>query len=144
MVLTTTQVLQTMRKWWPRGFDEMACAIALRESAGDPMAFNGDSSTGDRSYGLLQINMLDKNVAALIDREVLKGRPETQLLDPDTNAQAGFVLSGGASVTPAQRIANMRLAWYFDRINADGSPSPYKTRYESHLPAVVLAAASLN
>ena len=38
-------------------------AIALRESAGDPNAFNGDAATGDRSYGLWQINMRDAGIA---------------------------------------------------------------------------------
>ena len=37
-----------------------AVAISHRESRWNPRAFNGNAKTGDKSYGLFQINMLDK------------------------------------------------------------------------------------
>lgn len=105
-------------------------AIALRESAGIPTAFNGNLATGDRSYGLLQINMKDPDVAALVYRDVLKIIPdpkirpeqlEAPLLDPVTNATAGFLLSNGG------RLALINEAWYINR------PGPYHDRYNLHL-----------
>ncbi|MFM7979883.1 MAG: hypothetical protein ACKPKO_11260, partial [Candidatus Fonsibacter sp.] len=37
---------------------KMAWAVAKSESNGRPMAYNGNRSTGDSSYGIFQINML--------------------------------------------------------------------------------------
>jgi hypothetical protein len=99
-------------------------AIALRESGGNPKAFNGNEKTGDRSYGLLQINMLDKNVAKLMEAH---GISEQALTDPEANARAGFLLWSG-------RTHNLDLAWYINRAG------PYKIRYESHLPEAQAAA----
>jgi hypothetical protein len=100
-------------------------AIALRESSGDPKAFNGNSLTGDRSYGLWQINMF-QGLAA--ERLKLFGLAHAeQLLDPATNAHAAFVLWGGKN-------KNLSTAWYIDH------PGPYQDRYESHLAAAQAAA----
>lgn len=100
-------------------------AIALRESAGVPDVFNGDAATGDRSYGLWQINMFAGLAAA---RMKLFGiSDEKQLLDPATNAKAAFILWGGKN-------RNLSMAWYIDH------PGPYQSRYEAHLPAAQAAA----
>lgn len=101
-------------------------AIALRESGGNPNALNTNTVTGDRSYGLLQINMLSLEVQTLVQKEVLKGADEKALLDPLTNAKAGFVLWGG-------KLSNLKLAWYIDR-------PVYMQRYEKQLPAAQAAA----
>lgn len=100
-------------------------AIALRESSGNPDAFNGDTKTGDRSYGLWQINMF----AGLADQrlKLFNIATENMLFDPAVNAHAAFVLWGG-------RNKNLSVAWYIDH------PGPYQTRYESHLPAAQAAA----
>lgn len=100
-------------------------AIALRESAGKADAFNGNASTGDRSYGLWQINMF-QGLAA--ERLKLFGLAHAeQLLDPATNAHAAFVLWAGKN-------KNLSVAWYIDH------PGVYRDRYESHLPAAQAAA----
>lgn len=100
-------------------------AIALRESGGDPNAFNGNQKTGDRSYGLWQINMLGNLAPA---RMKLFGiTEELQLLDPAINAWAAFRLWGGDN-------KNLSVAWYIDRGGA------YQARYELHLPAAQAAA----
>jgi hypothetical protein len=88
---------------------------------------NDDPATGDRSYGLLQINMADPNVAALVQSKVLLGSPEAGLLDPNRNAQAGFLMWGGNN-------SNLNVAWYINRAG------PYQDRYNSHLPAAQAAA----
>ena len=96
-------------------------AIAMRESGGVPTAFNGDSATGDRSYGLLQINLRDPNVAELIKRALPQvAADEKALFDPHTNARAGFLLWGGDN-------RNLDIAWYISR------PGLYQQRYRAHL-----------
>lgn len=141
MKLSEREIIQVMRKGgWGPYFDVMISAIALRESAGDPLAYNGNQATGDDSRGLLQLNLLH-NTQALMTLFGITDKQ--QLFDPVTNARAGWMLSGGEKVTPAQRLANMRIAWYFDRLNPDGTPTPYKTRYELHLGAVLAAAVQL-
>jgi hypothetical protein len=62
------------------------------------------------------------------------------LFDAATNARAAWHLSGGDTASPTQRLANMRLLWYIDRMNPDGTPSTYKVRYESHLAEIHAAA----
>jgi hypothetical protein len=124
MLLTTLQIFETMRK---AGFPSVVAvtmtAIALRESDGDPNAFNGDTATGDRSYGLLQINCLELGALAL----TLFGiQDEKELLDPNKNAHAGFVLWNRSN-------KNLDVAWYITR-------PVYKAKYESHLPAAQSAA----
>jgi len=130
MILTAAQILLYMKG---AGFPETVAvtmtAIALRESGGDPSAFNGDQATGDRSYGLLQINMKSPQVAALLNEKLLHGGDEKQLLDPITNAKAGFLLWGGDN-------KNLEIAWYINR-------GIYRMRYETYLPAAQQAALGL-
>jgi hypothetical protein len=103
-------------------------AIALRESSGDPNAFNGNAATGDNSFGLWQINMRDAGIAKLIQAKVLPPNADlSQLLDPALNAKAAFLLWG-------MNNRNLNVAW---RIS---TPGMYQTRYESHLPAAQAAA----
>lgn len=138
MILAPLQIVAVMHG---AGFPLEICttmtAIALRESGGNPAAVNINPLTKDRSYGLVQINMKDPNVAGLINRVVLKGRPETALLDPATNALAAFVLWNGSN-------SNLNIAWYIAHVNADGTPTAYKTRYEAHLPEAQAAVLAFN
>lgn len=65
-------------------------AIAQRESGGRSNAFNGNTKTGDQSYGLWQINMLGemgKKLAPIFGIDTYE-----QLFDPMTNARAAFTL----------------------------------------------------
>lgn len=100
-------------------------AIALRESAGNPTAFNGNINTHDRSFGLWQINMAGSLAAGRLKAFGISD--ENQLFDPATNAHAAFVLW-------ASKNKNLSVCWYIDR------PGIYKDRYESHLPAAQAAA----
>jgi len=127
--MTALEIYETMRR---AGFPPVVAvtmtAISLRESGGNPAAFNDNAATGDRSYGLLQINMKDANVAKLIKERVLSSAgDEKELLEPVTNARAGFLLWGGQN-------HNLDIAWYINR------PGIYRDRYESHLPAAQNAA----
>lgn len=130
-MLPALQIFETMRQ---AGFPPVVAvtmtAIALRESAGNPDAFNDNAATGDRSYGLLQINMLSPQVNALLSAKIPAiAADEKALLDPAVNAQAAFLLYGG-------HRNNLNIAWY---INHGGD---YQARYEAHLPAAQAAALS--
>jgi hypothetical protein len=68
-----------------------AWAIVMRESRGKPVAFNGDRTTADQSYGLFQINMLGYLGR---HRAELYGLDEyEELLDPVTNAAVAFQMT---------------------------------------------------
>ncbi len=74
-------------------------AIAMRESGGDPTAFNGNAGTGDNSYGLTQINMIGDLGPARLQQFGIASAD--QLFDPLTNARAAFILSeNGTDLTP--------------------------------------------
>ena len=90
-VVPTTDILGLALN---EGFSErdaiILTAIALAESSGKADAHNDDRSTGDDSYGLWQINMLDepdypmgKNRAAALGLSNYE-----ELKDPSTNARA--------------------------------------------------------
>lgn len=61
-------------------------AVALAESGGRPQAFNPNVQTGDRSYGLFQVNMLGGLGPARMKQFGLKS--EKELFDPTTNVRA--------------------------------------------------------
>lgn len=74
-------------------------AIAMRESGGDPRAFNGNTGTRDDSYGLTQINMIGDLGPARLQQFGLSSAD--QLFDPLTNARAAYLLSGnGTDLSP--------------------------------------------
>jgi hypothetical protein len=127
-LMPPVQIVQTMQQaGFPLTVAVTMTAIALRESGGDPAAFNGNAYTGDRSYGLLQINMRSPEVAALIRSKIpAVAKKEGALLDPLINARAGFLLYGGD-------VRNLNVAWYIDK-------PIYQQRYEAHLPIAQAAA----
>jgi len=70
-----------------------AWAIVQRESNGRPMAHNGNSDTGDNSYGLFQINMIGSLGA---DRRAKYDlTTNNQLFDPVVNATIAYQMSRG-------------------------------------------------
>jgi len=72
-----------------------AWAIAMRESTGRPMAYNGNRKTGDSSYGIFQINMLG-NLG--IDRkEKFNLRSNVLLFDPVINAEITYYMTKGGT-----------------------------------------------
>lgn len=70
----------------------MAWSIAMAESGGNPRAFNGNTRTGDQSYGLFQINMLGSMGPAR--RRQFGISSNDQLFDPMTNIRAMLMVSG--------------------------------------------------
>jgi hypothetical protein len=79
-----------------------AWAIAKKESNGRPLAFNGNSLTGDNSYGIFQINMINN----LGDDRRTKFDLEhnADLFNPVKNAQIAFHMSNGGEVWRAWHI----------------------------------------
>ena len=72
---------------------KVAYAVAKKESNGRPLAYNGDISTGDNSYGVFQINML----GSLGDdrREKFDLKTNKELFDPVVNAEITFYMTNG-------------------------------------------------
>lgn len=72
---------------------KIAWAIVMRESSGRPMAHNDNTSTGDNSYGLFQINMIGDLGADRRDKFEL--RVNSDLFDPVLNAKIAHHMSAG-------------------------------------------------
>ena len=70
-----------------------AWAIAKKESNGQPIRFNGNTKTGDNSYGLFQINMISDLGPERRDKFNLKANSD--LLNPVTNAKIAYHMSKG-------------------------------------------------
>jgi hypothetical protein len=68
-----------------------AWAVAMKESTGDPLAHNTNSSTGDNSYGLFQVNMLGILGPYRLEKFDLPNNEA--LFDPVTNAQVAYHMS---------------------------------------------------
>ena len=72
-----------------------AWAVAKAESNGRPFAFNGNTKTGDSSYGIFQINMI--GTLGPDRREKLDLDLNTDLFSPVKNAQAVFYMTKGGT-----------------------------------------------
>jgi hypothetical protein len=89
---------------FPPRLAETMAGLALRESGGDPRAFN--ARPPDLSYGLLQINLygeLGRVRLARFRSELGLHAPE-DLFDPATNARAAVLIWGGDD-------RNLETAW---------------------------------
>lgn len=82
---------------WAVGFEgkklKEAWAIAKKESNGRPLAFNGNTGTGDNSYGIFQINML--GMLGPNRREKFDLEHNADLFNPVINAKIAFHMSNG-------------------------------------------------
>ena len=79
-----------------------AWAIAKKESNGRPLAFNGNTLTGDNSYGIFQINMI--NTLGDDRREKFDLAHNADLFNPVVNAQIAFHMSNGGEVWKSWHI----------------------------------------
>ena len=70
-----------------------AWAIAKKESNGQPIRFNGNTKTGDSSYGLFQINMISDLGPERRDKFNLT--TNFDLLNPVINAKIAYHMSDG-------------------------------------------------
>ena len=82
---------------WAVGFEGIALktawAVARVESNGRPLALNDNTRTGDKSYGIFQINMLGKLGDDRKDKFELVSNKE--LFDPVTNAEITYYMTKG-------------------------------------------------
>jgi len=82
---------------WAVGFEGLALktawAVAKVESNGRPLALNDNSRTGDKSYGIFQINMLGELGIKRKDKFELVSNKE--LFDPVTNAEIAYEMTNG-------------------------------------------------
>ncbi len=123
-IMTSDQIYQLARSvGFPPDMAVKMTAVALRESTGDPTAYNGNTATGDDSYGLWQINFYDPKDPGYGARLMsqLGITDKSQLFDPVANAQAAYKMWNGSD-------QNFNIAW------------GYKD-YSAWLPEAVTAAA---
>lgn len=82
---------------WAVGFEgtalKTAWSIARVESNGRPMALNDNKSTGDKSYGIFQINMLGE--LGITRKEKFNLVSNKELFDPVTNAEITYYMTKG-------------------------------------------------
>ena len=101
-----------------------AYAVAKAESGGRSTAYNGNTKTGDQSYGLFQINMLG---ALGPDRRKTFGLSSNdQLFDPATNAKVAYTMShGGTDWGPWSAYTNGSYKKFLDTSAQGGGTSGY-------------------
>ena len=103
-----------------------AWAVAMRESRGHPTSRNNTPATGDNSYGLFQINMID--TLGDVRREKFNIEKNSDLFDPVTNAEAAFYMTA--------RGTNWG-SWGLGPDAYDGSPEePSITKWLDDFPTV--------
>ena len=82
---------------WAVGFEgtalKTAWTVARVESNGRPLALNDNTQTGDKSYGIFQINMLGELGLKRKDKFNLVSNKE--LFDPVTNAEITYYMTNG-------------------------------------------------
>ena len=82
---------------WAVGFEgtalKTAWAVARVESNGRPMALNDNIKTGDKSYGIFQINMLGE--LGINRKEKFELVSNKELFDPVTNAEITYYMTKG-------------------------------------------------
>jgi len=82
---------------WAVGFEgaslKTAWSVARVESNGRPLALNDNKSTGDKSYGIFQINMLGQ--LGIDRKEKFDLVSNKELFDPVTNAEITYYMTKG-------------------------------------------------
>lgn len=87
-----------------------AWAIAKKESNGRPFAFNGNTTTGDSSYGIFQINML--GMLGPDRRDKFNLEHNADLFNPVINAKIAYHMSdGGENWTAWKGITPRTKEW---------------------------------
>jgi hypothetical protein len=92
--LTDTELVELLRAVGFTGENlKEAWAVAKKESNGRPLAHNGNTNTGDNSWGIFQINMIGELGEDRRKRFGLETNAE--LLDPVVNASIAHYMSRG-------------------------------------------------
>lgn len=103
-----------------------AYAVAMAESGGNAKAFNGNAGTGDKSYGLFQINMLGGMGPER--RKAYGLSSDADLYDAQRNAQIAYKMSkGGTDWSPWSTYKRGDYKKYLGQsgasVGGSGSPS---------------------
>ena len=94
--LTDSQLVELLKAVGFKGKGlKTAWAVAKAESNGRPFAFNGNTKTGDSSYGIFQINML--GALGPDRRDKLDLNLNAELFSPVKNAQAVYYMTNGGT-----------------------------------------------
>ena len=92
--LTDSQLVELLRAVGFKGKAlKTAWAVAKAESNGRPFAFNGNIKTGDSSFGVFQINML--NMLGEDRRERFELAHNADLFNPVINAEIAYHMTKG-------------------------------------------------
>lgn len=104
--MTSSELMQLLRRAGFRGKGlKTAYAVMMAESGGNIRAFNGNRDSGDESYGLFQINMIDE--LGPDRRKRFKLASNDDLYDPAVNARIAFRMSrGGRDWSPWSAFKN--------------------------------------
>jgi hypothetical protein len=97
-----------------------AWAVVKKESNGRPLAFNGNSRTGDSSYGIFQINMIGG--LGVIRRDKYDLDSNKDLFDPVINAEIAYHMSNGGENWTSWKIQapytnsdEVRFKYWYER-----------------------------
>ena len=94
--LTDSQLVELLKAVGFKGKGlKTAWAVAKAESNGRPFAFNGNTKTGDSSYGIFQINML--GALGPDRRDKFEIDLNAELFSPVTNAEIVYYMTKGGS-----------------------------------------------
>ena len=88
-----------------------AWAVAMKESHGNALSYNGNRKTGDHSYGLFQINMIDNLGAERRDKLGLAYN--AQLLNPVVNAKSAYYMSSHGKNWSAWKGTKTKVVKYW-------------------------------
>ena len=89
---------------------KQAWAVAMKESTGRPRSHNDNPATGDNSYGLFQINMIDSLGPAR--REQFNLKSNRDLFDPVRNAEITLFMSNkGKNWSSWNGITDRTIYW---------------------------------
>ena len=92
--LTDNQLVELLKAVGFKGQGlKLAWAVAKAESNGRPFAFNGNTKTGDSSYGIFQINML--GTLGPDRRDKFEIDLNAELFSPVTNAEIVYYMTKG-------------------------------------------------
>jgi hypothetical protein len=105
--LTNEELITLLRNVGFSGHQlKVAWAVVMKESRGRPLAHNTNRHTGDNSYGLFQVNMIDSLGA---DRRAKLGlKSNAVLLDPVTNVKAAYHMTKGGKDWSAWTSSNYK------------------------------------
>lgn len=94
---------------------KIAWAVAMKESTGRPYSHNRNRNTGDNSYGLFQINMIDSLGPARRKQFGLTSNEE--LFDPVRNAKIAYFMSNGGKNWSAWGGISERVLYFMSKFD---------------------------